>query len=309
MANIPFHRARMRLVDRKQRSFERRLASFRRGMIATIIVELLADIEIENNRISGSLANIQSINKIDRIIESYVAGSTGLNFIRSIVSDINEVAELNKKYYAANLGRKDIDQTWSVAQGYLNAYFGVDDRGRVQEGSILMDAVTSKQWVRRLKASVIHGVENNLTVNQMKEEIERAGVRFDRQVMDTIPNVYDKAENVIGNQVSKEEEMHFAYYQGGIMDKTRPFCEERNNKVFHVSEIAKFGTPDDEYGGYTNKSQGEFQGKTDPYDPFIDVGGYNCRHRYFYVSNELGFRLRPDLDPDSVEVPDNWVMT
>src|SRR5690625_100945 len=308
MVNIPFHKARLKAVSRAERAFDKRLISFRKDMIAYVFSEMSAGLIMEGNSIADTSQNLIRINRLDRIVESYVRGNRGMDFLRSLVGDIDKVAEVNKKYYASVLGKKDIESTWRAASGYLKSYLGVGDRGEISEGSILMDSITSKQWMRQMKAAVVHGVENGLTLNEMKSEVEKAGERFDVQVKETLPNVFDKAENILGKQVAKEEEMHFAYYQGGIMKRTRDFCEERNNKLFHVSEIALFGTPDDPYGGYTNKSQGEFQGKTDPYDPFTDLGGYNCRHRLFYVSNELGFRLRPDLDPDDVTIPDNWVM-
>lgn len=308
MIQVPFYKARLKAVTRAERAFDRRLISFRKNLIAYVFSEISGDLIVDQGSIVNTSQNLALINKIDRVVESYVKGNAGVTFLRSIVGDIEAVASVNKKYYSAVLGKKDIENTWRAASGYLNSYLGVTDQGMISEGSILMDSISSKQWLRRMKATVVNGVENGLTINELKSGIEKAGERFDVQVKETLPNVFDKAENILGKQVAKEEEMHFAYYQGGIMKRTRDFCEERNNKLFHVSEIALFGTPDDPYGGYTNKSQGEFQGKTDPYDPFTDLGGYNCRHRLFYVSNELGFRLRTDLDPDDVVIPDNWVM-
>jgi len=31
------------------------------------------------------------------------------------------------------------------------------------------------------------------------------------------------------------------------------------------------------------------------YDPLVDRGGYNCRHQLSFISDELAFKLRPDL--------------
>ena len=58
----------------------------------------------------------------------------------------------------------------------------------------------------------------------------------------------------------------------------------------------KFGTSADEFGGYTDKSKGEFEGKSDPYDPINDLGGIGCRHFWSWISDELAFHLRPELE-------------
>ena len=39
-----------------------------------------------------------------------------------------------------------------------------------------------------------------------------------------------------------------------------------------------------------------FAGKPETgYNPIVDLGGYNCRHRLDWVSDQVAFRLRPEL--------------
>lgn len=87
-------------------------------------------------------------------------------------------------------------------------------------------------------------------------------------------------------------------YQGGLIDTSRPFCKVRNGKVFVDFEVRRFGTKADTYGGYSNKQQGKFSGKSDPYDPFTDCGGYGCRHGLHALPNVTAMRLRADLGED-----------
>lgn len=84
-------------------------------------------------------------------------------------------------------------------------------------------------------------------------------------------------------------------YQGGLIDGSRPFCKVRNGKVFLDWEVAAFGSKADAYGGYTDKSQGKFSGKSEPYDPVTDCGGYGCRHGLHAIPNVVALRMRPEL--------------
>ena len=84
-------------------------------------------------------------------------------------------------------------------------------------------------------------------------------------------------------------------YQGGLIASSRAFCKVRNGKVFLSSEVAKFGTKEDAYGGYTNKSLGEFSGKTDPYNAETDLGGHGCRHTRHFIPNSIARSMRADL--------------
>jgi hypothetical protein len=84
-------------------------------------------------------------------------------------------------------------------------------------------------------------------------------------------------------------------YQGGLIATSRAFCKVRNGKVFLDWEVEAFGTKADAYGGYTNKTEGLFSGKSLPYDPFVDCGGWGCRHGLSAIPNLVAIRLRPEL--------------
>jgi len=306
---IPFLKSRINLVEQKEKQFAKRLKLFREGLVNDLINQLLAEMSTTGGVIDNSIANLSLMNRIDRIYEQAINGTAGRTFTGKVAGDVDDIINLNKKYYTKIFPSKDITGTLQAAGDYTKTYLGVSTETRaVSSGSRILDAMKPGNWTSRIKAVLINSVENGLDTRVFRKAIERVGRDYDKEVMKKLPNIYDKTENVMGKQVASQEEMHFAYYQGGIMARTRDFCEVRNDQVFHISEIAKFGTSADEYGGYTNKSAGEFQGKTDLYDPFIDLGGYNCRHRYFYISNEMGLSLRPDLEGVDLPIPSNWVM-
>lgn len=84
-------------------------------------------------------------------------------------------------------------------------------------------------------------------------------------------------------------------YQGGLISTSRAFCKVRNGKVFLDWEVEAFGSKADAYGGYTNKAEGLFSGKSQPYEPLVDLGGYGCRHGLHAIPNLVALRLRPEL--------------
>ena len=66
---------------------------------------------------------------------------------------------------------------------------------------------------------------------------------------------------------------HYVYY-GTIIRDSRDFCVEHANKVFSEEEARQLW-------------QSEWQGKSGS-DPFLDRGGYNCRHHWQPTSLEWG---------------------
>ena len=85
------------------------------------------------------------------------------------------------------------------------------------------------------------------------------------------------------------------FYQGTEIKTTRDFCKVRKGKVITREEALTWGTSSDELGGYTNKAQGQFNGKNANYNPLVDIGGHNCRHHLDWIPNELAVQLRSDL--------------
>jgi len=65
----------------------------------------------------------------------------------------------------------------------------------------------------------------------------------------------------------------FIYY-GSIIRDSRDFCVEHANKVFTEEEARALW-------------QSDWQGKSGS-DPFLDRGGYNCRHHWQPTSTDWG---------------------
>lgn len=98
-------------------------------------------------------------------------------------------------------------------------------------------------------------------------------------------DIYSQYERVAANQVRVTLGLKFAIYQGGLINDSRSFCIQRNDKCYSEEEIKKW-------------KDLNWIGKPESgYDPITDLGGYNCRHRLDWISERLAYRLRPDLDP------------
>src|SRR5690625_7919782 len=93
MVNIPFHKARLKAVSRAERAFDKRLISFRKDLIAYVFSEMSAGLIMEGNSIADTSQNLIMINRLDRIVESYVRGNRGMDFLRSLVGDIDKRSE------------------------------------------------------------------------------------------------------------------------------------------------------------------------------------------------------------------------
>jgi len=103
---------------------------------------------------------------------------------------------------------------------------------------------------------------------------------FDRWTGD----IYYQYQRATANEVRKKLGYRFAIYQGGLIATSRHWCGVHNNTVLHESEIESWFNE-------------EWQGKNEiNYNPFYDCGGYNCRHRWRWITDELAFFKNPKLE-------------
>lgn len=215
--------------------------------------------------------------------------------VSTFASDITKLLKYNKKYYD---GIKKSDAHDDIQASVLGA-LGITGT-IIAGGSLLYNILSDRTAIAAIKTVIMTGITTGLTITglriALKETVLKRGGGLVKSLFEErLPDPYVKVDRFIGKKYATALELTYAIYQGGTIGTSRDFCIERNNKVFSRDEIAAFGTPQDEFGGYTDKSAGEFQGKTDPYEPFEDLGGYNCRHFLSYISDELAFTLRPEL--------------
>src|SRR6185503_1627191 len=147
-------------------------------------------------------------------------------------------------------------------------------------------------------SSVINGTPIKELTKNLSTIIEGTATSsgaLDNHFRTYVYDTYSQFDRESSNQFSLQLDINYAVYAGGLVDASRPFCIARNGKVFTRTEIQAFGTPRDKFGGYSNKSKGEFAGKNKGYIPERDMGGHNCGHTYDWITYELAKRLRPDI--------------
>lgn len=192
---------------------------------------------------------------------------------------------------------------------FLTASLGIDANGLPVAGGYLATIAGDTTVARQVLTYAFHAQASGVGIDAYRDGLNALvlgsgpgapnGLGVVQALYKTAGDDFARADRQLQAVGGKELGLQAALYQGGIIASTRAFCEVRNGRVFLESEIARFGTAKDAYGGYTNKKEGLFAGKPDPYDPKTDCGGYNCRHTWHYIPNVIAVGMRPDLMEDA----------
>lgn len=224
-----------------------------------------------------------------------------LPLVSNIVATFRLIETWNADYFNAQQISR-IDAIGNKVEKRLLSMYGLTPAGKAIKGGYV-DALSNypdaaDSLARFLMRESVAGRKSPIVLRELGWLTKgNNGPGLMVKTMNTF--VFDRmqeADRVVQTVYAEELKLTAAMYSGGTIDGSRPFCKARNGKVFLYSEIEKFGTSADAYGGYADKSRGYFSGKpTTGYNPFVQAGGYACRHSFGFVSNRTALRLRPDL--------------
>lgn len=296
-------------VDELDDIIARLVLTVQEALRRKMINDLLPTFTLKDDKLANSIANQRRLSEVQDIFDIW-AKKDGVRLADQVARSISKTSKLSEQYYYSTLTRstasktsinKAVDLTFKGMSSRYGISVGKKGAISARPGGYILSAVTNDAVSRSLQSVIQKSILTGEPIRSLKQSIDTAlgmgntsGI-LERNIVESLPSPALVSDRELNVQVSQHLELNFAFFQGGTIETTREFCDIRNNQVFSREEIAKFGTSADEYGGYTNKSAGEFQGKTKDYNPFVDLGGYNCRHSLDWISDELAKTFRPEL--------------
>lgn len=247
---------------------------------------IIAKLKTDEGKITGNASNYSLLGQFNAISRQIKDGPKK-KLIKGIVNNLLTQENFIQRYFNEFLGleRKTVE---SRAHEKLLIRIGYDGHGFVNTG-ILDDLWRDETEIRAIKAQIIKGIAGGTSWSdfqtQMKTLVigteDRLGLT-EAQFQTITRDLYAQNDRAIVKNYADEYGLGYFIFQGGLMTSTRPFCRARNNRIFTRKEIQSW-------------SDLTFEGKPKVYDPFLDVGGHNCRHVLDPISDELAAELRAQV--------------
>ena len=253
-----------------------------------VIDWLVGTIETENGRIKYTASNLgkvaglfRAMSRWQRQYEKTMLGSVldwagrlfGLNseyfetFEPGKVESIDEAARrLTLQRWGYNVNTKEL-----IPGGYFESLFKNPNIGQRVAG-LVNQAITQKMPLAQFQK----------TFRQVFVGIPGQGM-LERHWRTNSFDLYQRIDRTANLIYADRLGLEYAIYSGTLEKDSRPFCIARVNKVFSRPEISSW-------------EDLQFQGKPKVgYDPFVDCGGYNCRHTLSWITDEIAQHLRPEI--------------
>jgi hypothetical protein len=172
---------------------------------------------------------------------------------------------------------------------------GIGDKTQLKEGGYMDNLLKDNKVRSDIKKMSLREVMKGSGFKDFKQGLQQFIVG-DEEKLGAFKQYYRNYAYDVYVQVDRDESMLMAtdlvlqcfFYEGTIIDTSRPFCKERAGKLFTVEEAQAWES--DPWIQNALK-----KGFITSYNPVADMGLWACRHVPRFVSNEVAAALRPEL--------------
>ncbi len=291
-------KAREDFILKKEAQLGRSLSVLEKTLLDNILADFVKLFQDDKGilKYQGSMLTVNRA--LDEIFNKFYQNEY-LHVVQNMVTDLASISLLNSKYYGLFTSGKDqttaikaqVDEAMKnrigltndnklVAGGFLDS-FVKDDTLRDYLKKYTFKAVTGgaayKNFIKGLGV-IVRGAPNQDSM---------LAKHFKTFAFDT----YSQYDASTGNQWRQKLNLRAALYSGGLIEASRDFCIEKNDKVFTIEEMEAWK---DDPKLLRTKEEREV-GYTIGYIGYIDRGRWRCRHQVNWISKQLAIHLRPGL--------------
>lgn len=255
-----------------------RAASMERKLNAYVLNTLVPSLQMRNNKIINTTANLNKVNKVAGLkrfmktvvdlamLEYYEKQFTGINRLSNQYFNKFEPTDATKE--------RIINRGQLITTGFVDELFDNNEVVKNIQNTIRNSIITEQRTadLKGLLSDQIKGRENKMGLLSSYH----------------YKNGYDEFQGYsrgLDEQYSKALKLNYAFYAGGKIKTTRDFCQQRSGNLYNRETILSWNTV-----------PADWAGRKPDNDILIDMGGYNCRHDFDWVSWELAKRIDPNIE-------------
>lgn len=290
-----------KLLDSSQKARFRQLNAMERLLFLRLLAELKGSLSEKDGRITSSRGFVSLGKAVDAVFDA-VEGQE-LDAIRAnTIKDIGSVTSLNARFYEAMAPRPG--GAFALIKKQVNAAMrkrmGIDDEGKARKNGLLDQAFGTKAARDDVKKMVAKSVAAGIPMRKLEKQlrVKMAGTKntagiLEKHIGGFVLDLYQQADSITNNEFAKRLDLRFFIYSGGLIETSREFCRKRNNQVFTTDEAKEW-----ENDSTLPRTKAEKDsGVVTDYDPLVDRGRWNCRHRLLYISEEAAVARGKVLAP------------
>lgn len=269
-------------VDNKIDESDKDAERMQRILYLLIINEFIPKFYYRDGALVESKENYALLSELDNVMDSFIKKdySTALAKMGKSMSDVKNMTYDYYKGQGFELSKLNAVKKKLT---YLDSRIGIKGESLIK-GSYLDELGKMAEVRTELKTYVLSSINNQSSLKDFQKGfkdmivgykdgdkvIDGRLVRYNQQyIHDTWYGVTRATDDKFASGLG----LNYFVYEGGLKSTSRPFCIRKNGKAFSRDDAQKW-------------REQNWAGKSEPYDPIQDMGGYNCQHYPRWISKE-----------------------
>ena len=257
-------------------------------LLKAILTYVDGAFDIKNGKIISGKTNYGKAYLIDKAYDFFIKNNQQ-PLVKWFAEKVFDLFGLNRDYYKkfADDEKKYLSISDNVLSEQL-ARLGVTDKKEFLKGGFLDDLATNKNPLQGIKQKAIAAIAQGKSLSDFKAEMSefvkgsegKLGV-LERHFNTAAYDEFARFDRATGKAYADNLKLDFVVYEGTTMLTTRLFCRSKVGKVFDRTQIQAW-------------AKLSFDGKpATGYNPFIDLGGYHCRHTLNWIDEATARYIDP----------------
>lgn len=239
------------------------------------LVLRLKNLELQDGYIKQNSYNRKILREAQAEFDLTISISSYQSSLEKHLSVIPKINELNSLYF------QTIQSAFTANKNFIKSLQSQTIKN--VNSLILQDGLRAQIQIplnQLLEQNVSSGGSFNGMLKQLgdfvkgNEEIEGRLLKYTKTYLSDILFQYARS---FQESVTSDLGLEWYRYSGGLVDRSREFCTERNGHFFHRSEI-------ESWASLSWKGKDPLTTKS---SIFIVLGGFNCRHELIPVSTSI----------------------
>lgn len=270
MSRSKLSEERSKLINKLQALLQAKVRAAQARLYSRLF-EWSQGLEAENGLITFSQKNFNQINQIITINQGIVKQEGG-GLAKWVGNKVMSLFNLNQRYFRSfvSYNFKEVDGRAREKTLFRLGYDAA--KKQIVKGGYLWEVANTMNISQTIGEKVNNAMAARIGLKEFRQQLKADFVNpqglgmLERHFYTKTFDIFQQQDRAITKDYSDELSLDYFIYSGTEMSRTRPFCEERVGKIFTRAEVES----------WTNQV---WDGKNKNYDPFLDCGGYNCRHK------------------------------
>lgn len=250
---------------------------------------LIDDMEAEDGKIKKSRKNLFMINQVDNIFRSFALAG-GLLLLTKMIGKFQKVVANVFSYFGEIIGQSSkFDKAKKSVLDLVNRRLGIKD-GEAVKGGYVSDLLEMTEVKNQTKELLYQNILSEPSPTALKKSIKEFISGSDEDKRGAIRKFYARFTGSSFTYIDRMATFEFAtaygltqfIYYGTIIKTSRAFCRKKIHGIYTIEEGLKWPYENPKPLGISNAT----------YNPVIDMGGENCRHVAFFLTDEMADEMR-----------------